>query len=73
MGIKFNWGIIGTGGIANAFANDLKFLDGHRVAAVGSRTKENANKFSLNFSNCTPYGSYLECIRDRNKTKKNFY
>ncbi|SVC57446.1 uncharacterized protein METZ01_LOCUS310300, partial [marine metagenome] len=26
MNTKFNWGIIGTGGIANAFAKDLSYL-----------------------------------------------
>ena len=42
MESNFNWGIIGTGGIANAFANDLKYLDNHNVKAVVSRTKKNA-------------------------------
>jgi predicted dehydrogenase len=49
MEADFNWGIIGTGGIANAFANDLKYLDNHYVKAVASRTKNNAIKFSSNF------------------------
>jgi len=62
----FKWGIIGTGGIAHAFANDLKFLEGHYVAAVGSRDKENADKFSSNYSSCKGYGSYIDCIKDSN-------
>ena len=39
---NFNWGILGPGGIAKAFATDLHLLDGHTVAAVGSRTLKNA-------------------------------
>ncbi len=66
MNLEFKWGIIGTGGIAHAFANDLKLLKGHYVTAVGSRVKEKAEKFSLNFPHCTGYGSYLECINDTN-------
>ena len=46
MDKTFNWGIIGTGGIANAFANDLKYLDDHHVTAVVSRAKNNATKSS---------------------------
>ena len=34
---SFKWGIIGTGGIAHAFAKDLSLLEGHTVAAIGSR------------------------------------
>ena len=34
----FRWGIIGTGGIANAFRRDLEYLVGHRVSAVLSRS-----------------------------------
>ena len=43
---KFKWGIIGTGGIANAFANDLQHLDNHVVESVLSRDLETAKKFS---------------------------
>ena len=45
MESNFNWGIIGTGGIANAFANDLKYLDNHNVKAVVSRTKKNKETY----------------------------
>jgi predicted dehydrogenase len=43
---NFNWGILGPGGIARAFAKDLNFIQGHSIAAVGSRSLENAQKFS---------------------------
>ena len=51
----FNWGIIGTGGIANAFSKDLDFLDNHAVTAVLSRTKRNAEIFSNSLDNCKAY------------------
>lgn len=60
---NFNWGILGPGGIAQAFAKDLKNLEGHSISAVGSRTLENAKKFSSSFGG-TPYGSYEELVED---------
>ena len=59
---SFRWGIIGTGGIARAFAEDLKRLDGHIVAAVGSRSLASAEKFAEQFPEATPYGSYEELV-----------
>ena len=59
----FNWGILGPGGIARAFATDLQVLDGHRVGAVGSRTLSNAQEFAKTFGG-TAYGSYEELISD---------
>ena len=35
---NFRWGIIGTGGIARTFARDIAHLEGHEIAAAGSRT-----------------------------------
>jgi predicted dehydrogenase len=60
---KFNWGILGPGGIARAFAQDLNFNPGHTIAAVGSRSLANAQKFSANFGG-TAYGSYEELVAD---------
>lgn len=59
----FNWGILGPGGIARAFAIDLQLLDGHRVGAVGSRTLSNAQEFAKTFGG-TAYGSIEELISD---------
>ena len=60
---NFNWGILGPGGIAQAFAKDLNLIQGHSIAAVGSRSLENAQKFSANFGG-TAYGSYEELVAD---------
>ena len=51
----FNWGVIGTGGIANAFARDIQKLDGHRVTAVLSRSTANANSFAANLNSCKSF------------------
>ena len=66
MSQEFKWGILGTGGIARAFARDLGFLNNHIVAAVGSRTKKSAEEFSLEFPGCTAYASYEELVADSN-------
>jgi predicted dehydrogenase len=39
------WGVIGTGGIAARFTQDLSALPGTRVVAVGSRTRAAAEAF----------------------------
>ena len=59
----FKWGILGPGGIAKAFAADLQLLEGHSIAAVGSRTLANAQNFSSSFGG-TAYGSYEELVAD---------
>ena len=59
---NFRWGILGTGGIASAFVDDLTLLDGHTVLAVGSRTLSKAQEFAKNISGVTAYGSYEELV-----------
>ncbi len=58
----FRWGIIGTGGIARAFAEDLTRLGDHQVVAVGSRTLASAESFAQEFSDVTAFGSYEELV-----------
>ena len=60
---NFNWGILGPGGIAKAFAEDLKRLDEHSISAVGSRTLGNAQSFAHTYGG-TAYGSYEELVAD---------
>jgi predicted dehydrogenase len=61
---EFRGGIIGTGGIAKAFARDLSYFNSHIVQAVGSRSLEKASDFALEFPSCTAYGSYEELVSD---------
>ncbi len=62
----FRWGIIGTGGIAKAFAIDLQRLPDHKVAAVGSRSSHKGQAFASEFTDCHAYGSYQELVADPN-------
>lgn len=58
------WGILGTGGIASAFARDLNFAKNTEKLAVGSRTKESAEKFAMEHGISRAYGSYEELVQD---------
>lgn len=60
---KFSWGILGPGGIAQAFAKDLTFIEGHTIGAVGSRSITKAQSFAKTFGG-TAYGSYEELVAD---------
>jgi predicted dehydrogenase len=60
---NFSWGILGPGGIAQAFAKDLTFIEGHTIGAVGSRSLVNAQQFANTFGG-TAYGSYEELVAD---------
>jgi predicted dehydrogenase len=59
---SFRWGILGTGGIAQAFARDLAYLDDHVVAAVGSRSQTSADTFKSEFPSAVAFGSYEELV-----------
>jgi len=65
-GLEFRWGILGTGGIATAFARDLSYLNNHIVAAVGSRSLQSAEDWAMEFPGCRAYGSYEDLVNDPN-------
>ncbi|HEY0064566.1 MAG TPA: Gfo/Idh/MocA family oxidoreductase [Telluria sp.] len=52
------WGILGTGGIARAFATALMETPGAVLAAVGSRSMASARDFGRDFGSPACYGSY---------------
>ncbi|MET8850034.1 Gfo/Idh/MocA family oxidoreductase [Amycolatopsis sp. NPDC004625] len=58
------WGIMGTGGIAAAFAEDLELTDSGVVAAVGSRTAESAGRFADDHRVETRHSSYEALAND---------
>jgi predicted dehydrogenase len=58
------WGLIGTGGIAETFAADLTFTDSGRLAAVGSRHMDSADRFADRFNIPNRHASYEALVAD---------
>lgn len=61
------WGILGTGRIAHSLATDLMLVPDGRLAAVGSRSKESAERFAKEYDADGPvraHGSYEELAAD---------
>ena len=61
---QYNWGIIGTGGIAATFADALKELPNGKAYAVCSRSEENAKAFTDRFNIDVMYASIDELSTD---------
>ena len=61
-----NWGIIGLGKIANSFATDLLTVEGSKLYAVASRSKEKAEEFGNTYDAVKRYGSYEDLAKDPN-------
>ena len=58
------WGILGTGGIAATFTEDLLRMPDQVVAAVGSRAPASAAAFAERYAIPAAYGSYAELAAD---------
>ncbi|WP_153540451.1 Gfo/Idh/MocA family protein [Actinomadura macrotermitis] len=58
------WGVLGTGGIAAVFTEDLLALPGHEVRAVGSRAQGTAEAFAGRHGVPRAYGSYAALADD---------
>lgn len=58
------WGILGTGGIAHTFAEDLRLTDSGVVAAVGSRNQDSAERFADEFGIEARHPSYESLVAD---------
>lgn len=58
------WGIMGTGGIASAFAQDLKLTGSGVVTAVGSRKAESADAFGARLGIPARHSSYEALAND---------
>ncbi|QCT01420.1 oxidoreductase domain protein [Paenibacillus algicola] len=61
---RIQWGIMGTGWIAEKFAADLKYVNNGSLAACGSRTDDSARRFGERFDIPRTYGSYEELVQD---------
>ncbi|HXF29984.1 MAG TPA: Gfo/Idh/MocA family oxidoreductase [Solirubrobacterales bacterium] len=58
------WGILGTGGIAHTFAEDLRLTDSGIVAAVGSRGQDTADRFADRFGIEARHAGYESLVAD---------
>lgn len=61
---KIRWGICSTGNIAHKFASDIQFVENTEIIAVGSRRKEDAERFGKKFGIPHRHGSYAELAAD---------
>jgi predicted dehydrogenase len=64
MAKKLNWGIVTTGWIARKFVTDLRQSATGRLAAVGARRLEDAQKFAADFGGANAHGSYQALLDD---------
>ncbi len=60
MPTPIRWGILGTGGIAGRFAAALRSLPDARLVAVGSRSRESAERFARDLGVPRACGSHAE-------------
>jgi predicted dehydrogenase len=58
------WGILGTGGIAASFAQDLASMTGVELLAVGSRAQDTADAFGDRHGVPRRYPTYAELVAD---------
>lgn len=58
------WGVVGTGWIADRFAAALRASTRQQVYAVGSRSREGADRFAARVGAPTAYGSYEALVAD---------
>ena len=63
-GDRLQWGILGTGRIARAFASALQVSHTGRLVAAGSRTAEAAAKFAADFGGIRAHASYEALLAD---------
>src|SRR4051794_29290830 len=61
---RVRFGIIGTGGIARAFATDLAAVEGAELVAIGSRSQESADRFGEAFDVPHRHASYEALVAD---------
>src|SRR6476659_11055283 len=62
---KLAWGILGTGGIAKAFAEGLAQSRTGSLKAVASRSRESADAFGAKFNIATRHASYQDLVDDK--------
>ena len=63
---KIRWGFLGTGYIAQKFAEALEFIPDAELVAVGSRTLPSAEAFAKQYHVPRAHGSYYALVDDPN-------
>lgn len=58
------WGVLGTGGIAQKFTEDLRRVPGAQLAAVGSRSEQTARAFAERHGFARAHGSWADLAAD---------
>jgi predicted dehydrogenase len=58
------WGVVGTGGIASAFVEDLHLAEDAQAVAVGSRAQESADRFAAEHSIGRAHATYEALVTD---------
>ncbi|MFT7513337.1 MAG: putative dehydrogenase, partial [Candidatus Omnitrophota bacterium] len=61
---KTRWGILGTGRIANEFAEGLTSVDSAELVAVGSRSQASADAFGAKWSASRCHPTYEALAMD---------
>ncbi len=64
MSGPLRWGVIGTGGIAAAWVEDMGMTDSGKVVAVGSRRQETADQFAERWAIPNRHASYEALVSD---------
>jgi predicted dehydrogenase/aryl-alcohol dehydrogenase-like predicted oxidoreductase len=65
MSNSLNWGILGAGNIAKAFAKGLQSSKTGKLLAIGSRDKAKADAFAKEFGAAHSHGSYEALLADQ--------
>jgi len=60
----YNWGIVGTGNIANKFAEAIKYSCSSNAYAVASRDRDRAASFAKKYNMSAFYSNYEELYND---------
>lgn len=64
MSDRLTWGILGTGSIARKFASELPHSRTGKLHAVGSRTREGAERFVADFPGVRAHAGYEAVLAD---------
>ena len=62
--MSINWGIIGTGFIAQVFTEEFDYIENGKITGVASRSREKAEEFAVKNNIEKSYSSYEDLAKD---------